>query len=110
VANAWNEIEKDAEFADLTLAQFKAKVKPSLDYRAEIASLELQLKAARFKRDQADQASNAECLLVVNAVKGHREHGENSALYKAMGYVPRDERRNGLVRASTQEQPLNKAA
>jgi len=43
-------------------------------------------------------------------VGGNREFGENSALYKAMGYVPRDERKNGLVRPSTSEQPLNKAA
>jgi hypothetical protein len=43
-------------------------------------------------------------------VKAHRESGENSALYKAMGYVPKDERKNGLVRQSTSQQPASKAA
>ena len=110
VTKAWEEIANDESFAGHTLAQFKVKTKPSLDYRTEIASLERQLVAARFNRDLADQASVQECSLVVNGVKSHREFGENSALYKAMGYVPKDERRNGLVRPSTQEQPSVKAA
>ena len=110
VSKAWEEIAKETEFADLTLAQFKAKVKPSLDYRNEIATLELQLIAARYNRDLADVVSNEECLLVVGSVKTHREYGENSALYKTMGYVPKDERKNGLVRPSTVEQPAAKAA
>jgi hypothetical protein len=110
VAKAWEEIAKDAVLAEMTLAQFKNKVKASLDYRAEIESLERQLNAARYNRDLADVVSNAECLLVVGGVKTHREHGENSALYKAIGYVPKDERKNGLVRPSTNDQPTSKAA
>ena len=110
VSKAWKEFAKNTEFADMTLAQFEAKVKPSLDYRTEIATLELQLIAARYNRDLADIVSNHECLLVVGCVKTHREYGENSALYKTMGYVPKDERKNGLVRASTNEQPSIKAA
>ena len=110
VSKAWEEIAKDTTFADMTLTQFKNKVKPSVDYRTEIATLELQLIAARYNRDLADIVSNQECLLVVGSVKTHREHGENSALYKTMGYVPKDERKNGLVRQSTNEQPSIKAA
>ena len=110
VSKAWEETAKEAEFADMSLAQFKLKVKPSLDHRAEIASLERQLIAARYNRDLADVVSNEECLLVVGSVKTHREFGENSALYKTMGYVPKDERKNGLVRPSTVEQPALKVA
>ena len=110
VAKAWEEVAKDESFADMTLAQFKAKVKPSLDYRAEIETLERQLTAARRNRDLVDEASNTECQLVVNGIKSHRDYGENSALYKTMGYVPKDERRSGLVRPSSLEQPAAKAA
>ena len=110
VAKAWEEVAKDESFADMTLAQFKAKVKPSLDYRAEIETLERQLTAARRNRDLVDEASNTECQLVVNGIKSHRDYGENSALYKTMGYVPKDERRSGLVRPSNLEQPAAKAA
>ena len=80
-------------------------MKPSLDYRAEIETLERQLTAARRNRDLVDEASNTECQLVVNGIKSHRDYGENSALYKTMGYVPKDERRSGLVRPSSLEQP-----
>ena len=110
VTKAWEEVAKDESFADMTLAQFKAKVKPSLDYRTEIETLERQLTAARRNRDLVDEASNTECQLVVNGIKSHRDYGENSALYKTMGYVPKDERRSGLVRPSSLEQPAAKAA
>jgi len=110
VAKAWEEVAKDETFAGMTLAQFKAKVKPSLDYRTELETLERQLTAARRNRDLADAVSNTECLIVVDGVKIHREYGENSALYKTMGYVPKDERRSGLVRPSSLEQPAAKAA
>ena len=110
VTKAWEEVAKDESFADMSLAQFKAKVKPSLDYRAEIETLERQLTAARRNRDLVDVASNTECQLVVNGIKSHRDYGENSALYKTMGYVPKDERRSGLVRPSSLEQPAAKAA
>ena len=110
VTKAWEELAKDPIFADMTLAQFKAKVKASLEHRAEIDPPERQLLAARHNRDLADVVSNAECLLVVDAVKGHREYGDNSTVYKTMGYVPKDERKNGLVRPSTVEQPAIKAA
>ena len=85
-------------------------MKPSLDYRTEIETLERQLTAARRNRDLVDEASNTECQLVVNGIKSHRDYGENSALYKTMGYVPKDERRSGLVRPSNLEQAAAKAA
>ena len=92
---AWEEHAGDAEFAEMTLDEFKAKVKPSLDSREKIASLRRQLEAA----------INI-CTKVVNAVRGDIEHGEDSALFKALGYVPKSERRSGLRRMVT----LKKAA
>ena len=43
---ALEEHASDGSFAGMTLAQFKTKVKPSLDGRTKIASLRLQLEAA----------------------------------------------------------------
>ena len=41
-------------------------------------------------------------LNVVDGVKGNTaKYGANSSLYKAMGYVPRDERASGLTRKTT---------
>jgi hypothetical protein len=105
IADAWEESASGAQFGGMTLAQFKTKVKPSLDYRAEIATLEGQLIVARKNRDNADEPSNETCFSVVSGVKSHPDHGENSALYKAMGYVPKNERKSGLVRPSNAVQP-----
>ena len=103
---AWEEHAVDAKFAEMTLDEFKAKVKPSLDSREKIASLRRQLEAAIKKRQESDAASTDICTKVVNAVRGDIEHGDDSALFKALGYVPKSERRSGLRRMAT----LKKAA
>jgi len=43
---------------------------------------------------------------VVNAVRADIEYGEDSALFKALGYVPKSERKSGLRRTAA----LKKAA
>ena len=98
VVSAWTELAPTAEFAGLTLAQFEAKVKPSFDTRAEVSTLETQLKAVRQSRKNADIISNDDALNIVNGVRSAPGFGENSALYKAMGYIPKNDRRSGLVR------------
>ena len=110
VLSAWEELAPDASFAGLTVTQFKAKVKPSFDTRTEVSTLETQLKAARQLRNNADVVSNETALNVVNAVRGAPGFGENSALYKAMGYVPKNERKSGLVRPSSNPPAVLKAA
>ena len=107
---AWEEVASSAQLGGMTLPQFKTKVKPSLDYRAEIATLENQLTIARQNRNNADEVSNDVCLAVVNGVRSHPEFGENSALYKAMGYIPKNERKSGLVRPSDAVRPTIKVA
>ena len=104
------EVASSAQLGGMTLAQFKVKVKPSLDYRAEIATLENQFTIARQNRNNADEVSNDVCLAVVNGVRSHPEFGENSALYKAMGYIPKNERKSGLVRPSDAVRPTIKVA
>lgn len=110
VVNAWEDLAPDASFAGLTLAQFKTKVKPSFDTRTEVSTLETQLKAARQSRNNADAVSNDAALNVVNGVRSAPGFGENSALYKALGYVPKNERKSGLVRPSTNLVTTLKAA
>ena len=98
VVSAWTELAPTAEFAGLTPAQFQAKVEPSFTIRAQIASLQQQIKALRHARNSADRVSNKEVLKVISCVRSASEFGEDSALYKAMGYVPKSERKSGLVR------------
>jgi hypothetical protein len=100
VTDGWEEHAADATFAGLTLAQFKAKVKPSLDARAAIETAERQLDGARVDRDNADVVSEEIANNVVNSVKGDPSFGENSALYASFGYIRKDDRKSGLTRAA----------
>jgi hypothetical protein len=60
-----------------------------LDCREKIARLRRRLEAAIKKRQECDAASADFRAKVVNAVRGDIEYGEDSALFKALGYVPR---------------------
>ena len=110
VVTAWTELAPTAQFAGLTLAQFEARVKPSFDTRTEVSTLETQLKAARQSRKNADVVSNDDALNIVNGVRSAPGFGENSALYKAMGYIPKNDRRSGLVRPTATPVVTLKAA
>ncbi len=101
IANAWGTLRPTKTFAGMTLVQFKAKIKPSLDARDEIHTLESQTIAAQNKRDDADKVSQAASQLVVNAVKGDPAEGEDGELYEALGYVRKSERSSGLHRGKT---------
>src|SRR5262245_48909631 len=98
---AWQTLRPNKSFAGMTFAQFKATVKPALDARVPVTTLRNQLKEAVRDRQEADVEAIDACLKVVNAVRGDVEEGENSALYKALGYVPKNERRSGLHRRIT---------
>ncbi len=98
VTQAWSDLRPAKSFAGMTLDQFKAAVKPSIDARNAIDSLDNQLIAAQDQRAAADIESMKQILLMVNAVKGDPEEGEDGELYEAMGYVRKSERGSGLTR------------
>lgn len=100
VIAGWEEHAPESTFGGLTLTQYKAKVKPSLDARDEVSSLELKLGSARVDRDNADALTDEITNNVVNSVKGDPTHGENSALYASFGYIRKDDRKSGLTRAT----------
>jgi len=95
---AWETLRPDKKFGGMTLAQFKVKVKPSIDVRTEIAVLESQMTSALNRRDDTDKATVETLQFVVNSVKGDPEEGQDSELYEAMGYVRKSERSSGLHR------------
>jgi len=94
----WTTLAKDASLGGSTLADFQALVQPSLDARAKIATIESELKECVQERDAADAKSHVECIRIVNAIRSDKNFGPNSGLYKALGYVPENERASGLHR------------
>jgi len=94
----WKNVAPAATFAGMTLDQFQTKVKPSVDARGKLADLREQITATEVVRDKADVLTNPTNQLVVNAVKGDPNYGEDSDLYAAMGYVRKSARKSGLTR------------
>ena len=56
-------------------------------------------------RALADAVTNDKVKLVVNSVKGHPSYGENSDLYRAMGYLTAADKASGLTRKGLATQP-----
>lgn len=112
VTRGWENLRPTKQFSGLTLEQFKAAVKPSLDIRAEMADLESRLLALAARRAAADEMSLATVQSVVHGVKGDREEGEDGELYEAMGFVRKSQRLSGLTRRRAREdvKPPNGAA
>ena len=98
---AWNDLASTESFAGMTLAEFEARVAPVQANADRIQSLAGQMAAAQTERRQVDQDAREVLELVINAVRGNPNHGPDSQFYRALGYVPKSERRSGLSRGST---------
>lgn len=107
--DAWTTLRPAKSFSGMTLEQFKAKVQPSLDLRGQLVTLRTQAVDSLVQRHLTDDASMAAAQLVVNAVKGDAEEGEDGPLYAAMGYVPKSLKASGLTRKG-QTAPVVQAA
>ena len=105
VSTAWERIAPDAEFGGMTLTAFRAAVADSFATRSRAAELEAELSANIARRAVADTLTNEKVKLVVNSVKGSPAYGENSDLYRAMGYVTAADKASGLTRKSATPQP-----
>jgi hypothetical protein len=98
VMDAWENLAPTAQFGGMTLEQFQLVIKPSDEARAKISTLDQQMTAALNARTTADVVSLEKVQMVVNGVVGDPNFGPDSALYEAMGYIRKSERKSGLTR------------
>ena len=96
--NAWETLAPGKSFGGMTLAQFQAAAGPAQAARQQIEDLEDQLTQAIATRDTADEAFLAKAQLAINGVLADPTEGADSALYEAMGYTRKSERKSGLTR------------
>ena len=95
ILNAWATQAPDAKFANRTLTQFTALIKPVLDAYAKLQETEASITGQRqdlanMSKDLMDQV-----FLVVDSAKGDPAFGPNSPLYVAMGYIAKNKRKSG---------------
>jgi hypothetical protein len=100
--NAWRTLAPDQTFGGMTLTQFEAATAPSRAARQRIEDLNDQLTQAITERDAADEFFAVKAQLVVNGVLADPNFGPDSALYEALGYTRRSERKSGLTRRHNQ--------
>jgi hypothetical protein len=95
---AWESSCPEQAFADMTLEQFRQRLQRFFESKAKFAAADTTWSSARQERNTAYAEAVELTKGVVSSVKGHPKYGENSAVYTAMGYVPKSERSSGLTR------------
>ena len=95
---AWREYALEATFDGSTLAQFEAETLEPFNVSLLMEEAKAQMSGLMMDRDQAHAALNRKLVMVAKAVRGHFAYGEDSKMYRAMGYVPLSERKSGLTR------------
>ncbi len=98
ILNAWENLAPTKSFGGMTLVQFQAICAPAKAAREQIEDLEDQLTQAFTARDTAAAAVFAKVEMVVNGVRADPTEGPDSALYEAMGYTRKSERKSGLTK------------
>lgn len=108
--SAWKELAPDAMFGGMTLAELETAMGPLESALDELRTLNVSRSAALKVRNQEEKALNAVLIRVAHGVRSHPDHGEDSPLYRAMGFVPKSERGSGLTRRSDEDEPDEEAA
>jgi hypothetical protein len=99
ILTAWENLAPKKSFGGYTLEQFKALTTGADMHRATLDALETQVTQAITDRDNADEVIHGALEFTVPSVQGDPSvGGSNGALYEAMGYVPKSERKSGLTR------------
>ena len=96
--SSWRQHAPEATFANRSLAEFEAETAKAMEVRDRIMMVQNELVGLIGERKNLDLPMSDLMLLIAHAVRGNPEYGENSPLYRALGFVPKNERRSGLKR------------
>lgn len=107
---AWKEQAPEAVFAGKPLGEFEAAL-TELQQSTEDLKIQDQARSAAVRtRNEKLLVLTALTRNVVKGVQGHPEYGEDSPLYRAMGFVLFSERKSGLTRQSADDGGNEEAA
>lgn len=108
--NALKTLAPTKTFAGYTVAELQAQAGDSDSPRNALITLEENKRQAIVTRDNADAVTMQMCDEIVKAVIADKEYGDDSALYEALGYVRKSDRKSGLTRKKAEAQKLKKVA
>src|SRR2546425_329782 len=93
IASAWEKQAGTTKFSGFTLAQYQGQITAATNVQDEIVGLERELAGKREEFDAARKTLNRSNSRVVSAVRGDPDHGSDSPLLAAMGYVTDSQRK-----------------
>jgi hypothetical protein len=97
MSSGWGEGAPDVEFNGFKLAEFNAERTAAQAVEDEISDLEAQIKMKKDERDTRYIGLDSKRSKVRSGVAGHKDYGDDSQLYGAMGFVRKSERKSGLT-------------
>lgn len=98
VKRVWGTLRPNRSYYGITREEFESRIKPSLDARAELESIDEHRSATAVRRDDADAESMDLIKRIVNAIKADPAEGEDGEVYAALGYVRKGLRMRGRPR------------
>ena len=96
--NSIKTLAPDKTFGGVTFPQLEAQVGKSIAPRANIQRLEDEKKHLEATRDAEDIITMQYCEMIKKGVIADPDFGDDSALYEALGFVRKSNRRSGLTR------------
>lgn len=107
---AWEQFAPDAKFAEMTLSEFRTKSEEPLRVRNSIKESKTKLRGLTLERDQSDEVMNNDLVLIAHGIRGDKAFGEDCPFYRALGFVPKSERRSGNRKTKAQAETPPPAA
>ena len=101
--DACKRLNPEAVFAGFTNEAFATKVAPSFATRAKLKEIRLDFAKWLMSRKGADIESMYEYQRLIHGIRCHPDHGNNSPILHACGYVMELKQETGLVRPSNTE-------
>ena len=97
----WSTFAPETKLAGMSLAEFKTAMAGSVETREQLDNLRLKIKGLIAERSVCDKAGSVIVARIVAGVLADADLGPNSGFYRALNYIPKDERASGLTRKST---------
>jgi len=95
ILSVWKKQAPTAKFAEMTVDQYETAMKPALDAQQRMIDLEQEMEVGRKDLVNKSAECHGVALRVVDGVKANPAFGNNSPVYKAMGYVAVGDRQSG---------------
>jgi hypothetical protein len=97
---AWQEYAPTETLGGLTLAQFQTEVQKPNAVRARLKAAQAQVRGITLERAKVDELLNEQFVRIANSVRGNPEYGVDSPFYRALGFVPKSERKRPRRRSN----------